>query len=154
MPRSNAWRIRSSPVSRSLLPHQLVPTVQTPKPTSETVMPVLPISLYFIVLPLNAEFFGVEAHRLTPGAVRRRHDLAAATPEDVGVANRNAERREMDVNRRLVLDDEVLVEPVRHRHHVDVAELSPAFAPVSVGEDMMPGDLASGFDFSALRHLP
>src|SRR5688572_3688968 len=127
MPRSNAWRIRSSPVSRSLLPHQLVPTVQTPKPTSETVMPVLPISLYFIVLPLDAEFFGVEAHRLTPGAVRRRHnlgrlDLAAAAPEDVGVADKNAERREMGVNRRLVLDNEVLVEAVRHRHHVDVAE--------------------------------
>ena len=39
-------------------------------------------------------------------------------------------------------------------HDVHVGELRTTFAPVSMGEDVMPADLAAGLDLTSLRNTP
>src|SRR5687768_18586932 len=123
MPWSKALRSRSRPTSRFFMPHQLVPTVQTPKPTVETVMSVPLICLYsMLLLPKRLV---VDADLLAPGAIGGGHDLrgldfAAAAPEHVRVAHGYTQGRQVLVDRRFMSHDQVFVEAVRHRHHVDV----------------------------------
>ena len=58
------------------------------------------------------------------------------------------------VDRRLVRADAVAVGPVRHGHDVDVVEFRAALAPVAMGEDVVPADLAARLDLAARRHRP
>ena len=81
-------------------------------------------------------------------------DFAAPAPENVGVGNRNAAGREMLVDGALVLEQQRFVGAVRDRHDVDVLEFRARFAPVTVGQNVMPSDFAARFDFAARRHGP
>src|SRR5262245_10305719 len=60
----------------------------------------------------------------------------------------------MFVNCPLVREDAFLFRAMANRHDVHVVEIGTAFAPVTVGENLVPTDLATGFDFPPLRHAP
>src|SRR3954453_11982413 len=105
MPRSKARRSIATPRSRSLTPHQVVPTVQTPKPMVERVRSVPPSFLYSTIrlLRLDTHRGRVDTHVRAPAQVSRWHnlrrlDLAAAAPEHVGVGHRDAQRAQMVVD--------------------------------------------------------
>src|SRR4029078_11521854 len=69
-------------------------------------------------------------------------DLAAAAPEDVGIAHRDAgDGNQVLVDRALVGEDEVFVGAVGDAHDVDVAEFFTGLAPVGVSHDVEPSDL-------------
>ena len=96
---------------------------------------------------------------LSPPGVFNRRDLgrlylAAAAPEDVRVENRNPCFLEMVVDGRLVREHQIFIRTVRHGHNVHVAELWPALAPVSVGENVVPAHFPSRFDLSSGRDMP
>ena len=81
-------------------------------------------------------------------------DFAAAAPEDVGVGNRDSDFGEVLIDRGFVGEDEIFVRAVGDSHHVDVAKLGTAFAPVSVCEDVVTADFAAGFDFASGWNCP
>jgi len=60
----------------------------------------------------------------------------------------------MRVDRGLVRADAVAVGAVGDGHDVDVVELGSAFAPVAVGEDVVPADLAARLDLAPGRDGP
>src|SRR5205823_3233363 len=83
-----------------------------------------------------------------------RFDLAAAAPEDVGVAHRDADGFQVLVDGALMGEDEVFVGAVRDAHDVDVAELLAGLAPVSMGHDVEAADLSARVQLAALRDGP
>src|ERR1700687_417682 len=104
-------------------------------------------------------FLGREPHALGPLGVFNRRDLgrfylAAATPEDVGVENRNPRFLEMLVDGQLVREHEIFVRTMRHGHDVHITKLRPALAPVCVGENVMPAHLPSRLDLSPSWYTP
>ena len=96
----------------------------------------------------------VGQHEGVKGRDLRGLDLAPATPKNVRVGDRDAARLQVAIDRGLVLKEQRLVGPVRHRHDVDVAEFRTGLTPVTVSENMMPPHLAAGLDFAARRHGP
>src|SRR5690349_6199546 len=78
-------------------------------------------------------------------------DLAATAPEDICVADWDADRSEMGIDRGLVREDPVLLGPVTDGHDIHVVEVGAAFAPVTMGEDVVPADFAAGLDLTAGR---
>src|SRR5450432_3494909 len=82
----------------------------------------------------------------------RRFDLAATTPKDVGVGNRNAAGLEVSIDRGLVLEETRLVGAMRHRHNVDVAKFWTGFAPITMGQNFVPADFTAGLHFAAGRN--
>src|SRR4051794_19612398 len=54
----------------------------------------------------------------------------------------------MLVDRRLVFEQTRFLSPVRHRHDVHVLELGPAFAPITVRQNMMAPDFRAGLHFT------
>ena len=62
--------------------------------------------------------------------------------------------RQVLVDRRFVGEHELLIRAVRDAHDVDVAELGAALAPVRVGHDVVPPNLATGVDSRARRDGP
>jgi hypothetical protein len=99
--------------------------------------------------PPRAHEFGERERRDLRGL-----DLAAAAPEDVGVADRRCRLRADARRSRPCARARLLVEPVRDAHDVDVAELRAALAPVGVRHDVVAPDLAPGVDLAARRHRP
>ncbi len=81
-------------------------------------------------------------------------DFAASAPEDVGVADGDADFGEVGIDGGFVGEDTVFVGAVGDAHDVDVIEFGAAFAPVGMGHDMETADLATGLDFHALRDSP
>ena len=53
-----------------------------------------------------------------------------------------------------MLEKKLLVRPMRHGHDIDIAEFRARFAPVTMGQDMMPPDFAPCLDFAAGRYRP
>ena len=84
----------------------------------------------------------------------RRHNFRASAPEDVGVANGNADGFEVLIDRRFVLQDFILLGAVDDAHDVDVPELRASFAPVGVGHAVVATDFASGFHFATFGDGP
>ena len=60
----------------------------------------------------------------------------------------------MSIDRRLVLEEERFVRPVRDRHDVDVAKFRSGLAPVTMGQNLMPPDFAARLHFASRRHGP
>ena len=81
-------------------------------------------------------------------------DFAAAAPEDVGVADGDADGLEVFVDGCFVSHDAVFFGAVNDAHDVDVAEEGPAFTPVAVGHAVVATDLGTGFDFAAFGDGP
>jgi hypothetical protein len=53
-----------------------------------------------------------------------------------------------------MFEKQFLIGPVRDRHDVDVAKFGAGFAPVAMGQDMVPADFAARFEFASRRHGP
>src|SRR5581483_28785 len=81
-------------------------------------------------------------------------NLGTAAPEHVRIADRYPYSVEMLVNRGFVREHQRFVRPMRDGHQVHVGEVRAAFAPVGVREDIVPADLAAGFDFAAWGDAP
>ena len=60
----------------------------------------------------------------------------------------------MPIDRRLVFEEERFVRSVRDRHDVDVAKFRSGFAPVAMGQDLVPPDFAARLNFTTRRHGP
>ena len=83
-----------------------------------------------------------------------RLDFAATAPEDVRVSDRDADAREVRVDRGFVREDAFLFGAVADSHDVHVVEIRAAFAPVAMRQDFVAADLAAGFDFAPGGHAP
>src|SRR5688572_393765 len=83
-----------------------------------------------------------------------RLDLAAAAPEDVRIAHRDATRGQMLVDRFLMLEHALLLRAMRDRHNIHVVEFRTAFAPVAVREDVMAPGFTAGLNLAPRRHRP
>ena len=60
----------------------------------------------------------------------------------------------MLVDRSFVLQQQLLIGPVRDRHDVDVPEFRSRLAPVTVRENVMPPHFAARLNFASGRHRP
>ena len=60
----------------------------------------------------------------------------------------------MLIDRRFVSQHQFLLRAVRDAHHIHIAKLRPAFAPVSVGHDVKSPDLSARFNLSPFGHCP
>ena len=60
----------------------------------------------------------------------------------------------MSIYGRFVLEQQLFVRAVRNGHDVDILEFGAGLAPVTMGENVMPADFASGFDLATRRHRP
>ena len=49
----------------------------------------------------------------------------------------------MSIYRRFVFEEPLLIRAVRYGHDVDVLKLGAGFAPIAMGEDVMPTDFAA-----------
>ena len=101
----------------------------------------------------------VEAGVLAPFAIGDGRDfggldLATAAPEDGGVVDGDAGLSEVFIDGGFVGEDAVFLRAVRDAHDVDVVKLGSTFAPVGVGHDVVPPDLATGIEFAAGAHGP
>src|SRR4051794_17968326 len=83
---------------------------------------------------IRSRFHRIRIHAVlrTPRPIRLRRDfagldLAAAAPEDVGVADGDADGGEVFVDGFLVGEDALFFRAMRDAHDVDVAELAPRF---------------------------
>src|SRR5688572_29122122 len=91
---------------------------------------------------------------VNPGRDFAGFDFAAAAPEYGGVADGNALLRQVIIDRNFVFHDTVLLAAVDDRHDVDVAKARAAFAPITMGQNVMAPDLAAGAVFHAFRNRP
>src|ERR1700741_1431775 len=88
-----------------------------------------------------ADGLRIHTHFRAPLAIRdrrdlRRLDLASTAPEHIRVTHRNADRRQMLVDRPLGGENPVLLRSVRDGHDVTVAEPGTAPPPVAMREDV------------------
>src|SRR5579872_4006173 len=84
----------------------------------------------------------------------RRLDLAAAAPENVGVAHRDSGLCQMRIDCGLVREHDLLFGAVDDAHDVDVAKLRAAFAPVRVRHAIVAPDFTPCLELAALRYGP
>src|SRR5438094_94195 len=57
----------------------------------------------------------------------------------------------MRIDRRFVFEETRFIGAVRDGHDVDLTKLRSAFSPVTMGENMMPPNLAARFNFASRR---
>src|SRR5204863_9513722 len=81
-------------------------------------------------------------------------DLAAPTPENVRVRNRDAIQAQLFVYGRFVIEKDLFIRAVRDTRAVDVLNFRGCFPPVTVRQNVMPPDLAARLDLTARRHRP
>ena len=81
-------------------------------------------------------------------------DLAATTPENVCIGDREVAQAKVLINGRLVIEKQLFIRAVRHGHDVDVLEFRPRFAPVTMRQNMMTANLAARFNFTTRGHGP
>ena len=60
----------------------------------------------------------------------------------------------MSVDRGLMIEQASLLGAVCDRHDVHIFEFWTGLAPVAMGENVVPPDFATNFDFAARRHRP
>ncbi len=96
--------------------------------------------------------------RATPdtdaGEISEGLDLAATSPKDISVADRDADRLEVAIDGCLVLEEAILIGAMRHSHDVYVMEFRASFTPVAMGEHFVSADFGARFDLAACGHGP
>ena len=102
---------------------------------------------------------GSHVHLAQPFPINLRRnfrwlDLAASAPENVRVCHWDAARTKMSIYRRFVFEEPLLIRAVRYGHDVDVLKLGTGFAPIAMGEDVMPTDFAACLNLATLRNRP
>ena len=81
-------------------------------------------------------------------------DFASTAPENVCVTDRNADRFQVCIDRGLVRQHQLFLRAVRDAHHVDIAKLSAALAPVGMSHDVESTNLPAGFYLASFGHRP
>src|SRR5690606_10337832 len=104
-------------------------------------------------------FLRVDVTRAAPFAIGLRQDLgrldlAAAAPEHVRIAYRDAGLGKVPVDGGLVGEHGFLLGAVGNAHDVHVRELGATFAPVRVSHDVVATHFPAGIDFAPGRHSP
>ena len=60
----------------------------------------------------------------------------------------------MPIDGRLVLEQAILLRPMRHGHDVDIVELGPALTPIAMGENLVTPDFTARLDLAPSRNRP
>src|ERR1700730_6025552 len=60
----------------------------------------------------------------------------------------------MSIYRRLMLEQQLLIRAVRHRHDVHILELRSRLPPIAMSENVMPADFAAGLNLATFRDRP
>ena len=60
----------------------------------------------------------------------------------------------MSIYRRFVVEKQLFIRAVRNGHDVDVLKFGTGFAPIAMGENVMPADFAARFNLATRRHRP
>ena len=60
----------------------------------------------------------------------------------------------MSIYRRFMVEKQLFIRTVRYGHDVNVLKFGTCFAPIAMGEDVVPTDFAARFDLATGRHCP